>query len=208
MKNQLEYSSQPAFNPSAYQPDVPPPYSDLNQQMPQSLQQQMPQPIQQVPQPIQQVPQPIQQMPQPLQQVPQPIQQMSQPLQQMPQTFQQMPQPIQQVSQTFQQMPQPCVNITMNNQSQQVQHVLAPSYSYLGKSSARMTCPHCHAEIMTKVSTRCTKKQHAIALLLFVSGFFTAGFCMLYSCLPYCYGDCGYRHSCPRCRMHIGSYYP
>ncbi|XP_065203995.1 lipopolysaccharide-induced tumor necrosis factor-alpha factor homolog [Planococcus citri] len=35
MKNHLEDSYQPAFNPSAYNPNAPPPYPYSNQQMPQ-----------------------------------------------------------------------------------------------------------------------------------------------------------------------------
>ncbi|XP_065211345.1 lipopolysaccharide-induced tumor necrosis factor-alpha factor homolog [Planococcus citri] len=109
-----------------------------------------------------------------------------------------------------QQLPQPQPCVTMSTQPgpgfhpqpvAQAQYALAPVH--LGESPVRMVCPNCRNEILTNVSTEHSTRQHIIAAVMCL-----CGLCCC-SCLPYCCDSCSlYKHSCPSCRMHIGSYCP
>lgn len=70
----------------------------------------------------------------------------------------------------------------------------------LGKEPRRMNCPHCHAEICTRVKYREGATTHIAALLCCIIGG------LLCCWIPYCIDDCKDAvHECPNCNMQIGS---
>ncbi|XP_076650197.1 lipopolysaccharide-induced tumor necrosis factor-alpha factor homolog [Halictus rubicundus] len=68
-----------------------------------------------------------------------------------------------------------------------------------GPESQSMTCPHCRAQISTRVENESTSKTHLFALLLCVFG--------LWCCVPcpYCINSCMTQmHYCPACNAFLG----
>ncbi|XP_008553920.1 lipopolysaccharide-induced tumor necrosis factor-alpha factor homolog [Microplitis mediator] len=73
------------------------------------------------------------------------------------------------------------------------------SFNY-GPETARVNCPHCHADISTRVETQANVKTHIIALLLCL---FQCWICI--PCL-YCTDKCLVKkHYCPSCEQYLGS---
>jgi len=70
----------------------------------------------------------------------------------------------------------------------------------LGPQSTRMPCPHCGADVETRVKHNPGRMTHIAALIL----------CLVFwpcVCLPYCIDDCmDAEHECPNCNKFIGSY--
>ncbi|XP_063987207.1 lipopolysaccharide-induced tumor necrosis factor-alpha factor homolog isoform X2 [Diachasmimorpha longicaudata] len=76
-----------------------------------------------------------------------------------------------------------------------VQHVA------LGPESQRMACPHCHADISTRVESESNTKTHLFALLLCLIGCWPCAPC------PYCMDSClAKKHYCPACNSYIGQH--
>ncbi|XP_070166770.1 lipopolysaccharide-induced tumor necrosis factor-alpha factor homolog isoform X2 [Polyergus mexicanus] len=74
-----------------------------------------------------------------------------------------------------------------------------PQQPSFGTESQHVVCPHCHANISTRVETEATMKTHLMALLLclFV--------CPCAPC-PYCIDSCqAKKHYCPACGSYLGS---
>ncbi|GAB1862695.1 LITAF domain-containing protein [Camponotus japonicus] len=68
-----------------------------------------------------------------------------------------------------------------------------------GPQSQHLTCPHCRANISTRVETEANMKTHLIALLLCALG--------LWCCVPcpYCMDSClATKHYCPSCGSYLG----
>jgi len=81
---------------------------------------------------------------------------------------------------------------------QVVQIVQMPN---LGSESTRMTCPHCGAQISTRVKYSSGTMTHVAALLLCLFG------CWPCVCVPYCVDSCmDADHECPNCDKFIGHY--
>ncbi|XP_031636269.1 lipopolysaccharide-induced tumor necrosis factor-alpha factor homolog [Contarinia nasturtii] len=71
----------------------------------------------------------------------------------------------------------------------------------VGPEPSRVTCPSCHASIMTKVQTESSSRTHILALLLCLF------LCWPCVCVPYCTDSCQNRnHYCPQCNAYIGTY--
>ncbi|XP_015509319.2 lipopolysaccharide-induced tumor necrosis factor-alpha factor homolog isoform X1 [Neodiprion pinetum] len=71
----------------------------------------------------------------------------------------------------------------------------------LGPESVSMTCPHCRANISTRVEQSSSTKTHIIALLLCIFGCWPCAPC------PYCIDSClSKKHYCPGCNAYIGEY--
>ncbi|KAJ8956990.1 hypothetical protein NQ318_012155 [Aromia moschata] len=71
----------------------------------------------------------------------------------------------------------------------------------LGPQPTPVTCPSCHAQIVTEVQTEATTKTHLFALLLCLFG------CYPCCCIPYCMDSCqGQNHYCPNCRAYLGKF--
>ncbi|KAG8038051.1 hypothetical protein G9C98_006376 [Cotesia typhae] len=86
----------------------------------------------------------------------------------------------------------------MNNQPPGVT-VIQQNINY-GSESMRLNCPHCHADISTKVETEANTKTHLIALLLCIF--------QCWICLPcvYCNDSCLVKkHTCPSCNQYLGA---
>ncbi|XP_077263711.1 lipopolysaccharide-induced tumor necrosis factor-alpha factor homolog isoform X1 [Temnothorax americanus] len=65
--------------------------------------------------------------------------------------------------------------------------------------SQRMTCPHCHADISTRVISEANTKTHLIALVLCLFG------CCCCAPFPYCMDSClVHKHYCPTCNTFLG----
>jgi lipopolysaccharide-induced tumor necrosis factor-alpha factor len=68
----------------------------------------------------------------------------------------------------------------------------------LGSQSARMMCPHCGADIQTRVKYHPGILTHVAAVLLCLV-------CIPCLIIPYCMDDCmDAQHDCPNCDRHIG----
>ncbi|EFN65892.1 hypothetical protein EAG_09195 [Camponotus floridanus] len=68
-----------------------------------------------------------------------------------------------------------------------------------GSQSQHLTCPHCHANISTRVETESNMKTHLMAVFLCALG--------LWCCVPcpYCMDDClAKKHYCPSCDIYLG----
>ncbi|KAK7575877.1 hypothetical protein V9T40_012163 [Parthenolecanium corni] len=73
----------------------------------------------------------------------------------------------------------------------------------LGPNPARIKCPNCHADIRTSIDSQPSCAAHLCCLLLLLIG------CCPLSSLPYCMDSLkNVRHSCPNCRIVLGSYQP
>ncbi|KAL1516818.1 hypothetical protein ABEB36_000670 [Hypothenemus hampei] len=71
----------------------------------------------------------------------------------------------------------------------------------LGPDPARMTCPYCHANIVTSVESEANSKTHLFAILLCLF------ICWPCVCLPYCMDSCqSQKHTCPNCKTYLGTY--
>nr|XP_021204685.1 lipopolysaccharide-induced tumor necrosis factor-alpha factor homolog isoform X1 [Bombyx mori] len=71
----------------------------------------------------------------------------------------------------------------------------------VGPDPAQVTCPSCHASVMTKITTKASTKTHIIALILCLC------MCLPCVCLPYCMDSCmNSDHYCPNCNAYIGTY--
>ncbi|XP_031828352.1 lipopolysaccharide-induced tumor necrosis factor-alpha factor homolog [Nomia melanderi] len=81
---------------------------------------------------------------------------------------------------------------------QQPSVVVLGSQNY-GCDPQRMSCPFCHANILTRVETESNMKTHLFALLLFAIGFWCCSPC------PYCVDSCLVKnHYCPSCKAYLG----
>ncbi|XP_029665904.1 lipopolysaccharide-induced tumor necrosis factor-alpha factor homolog isoform X2 [Formica exsecta] len=70
-----------------------------------------------------------------------------------------------------------------------------------GSESQPMVCPHCHANISTRVETEATMKTHLMALLLCLFVCWPCAPC------PYCMDSCqAKKHYCPACGSYLGSF--
>ncbi|KAF7990167.1 hypothetical protein HCN44_009902 [Aphidius gifuensis] len=70
-----------------------------------------------------------------------------------------------------------------------------------GPESQRMTCPHCRADVSTRVENESNSKTHLFALLCCVLG------CMPCAICPYCIDTCLVKkHFCPACNAYLGQY--
>lgn len=68
-----------------------------------------------------------------------------------------------------------------------------------GKDPQHLICPHCRANIMTRVDSGPNSKTHMFALLLCVFGL-----CCCAPC-PYCIDSClVQKHYCPECKNYLG----
>ncbi|XP_020288020.1 cell death-inducing p53-target protein 1-like [Pseudomyrmex gracilis] len=68
-----------------------------------------------------------------------------------------------------------------------------------GKETQNMTCPHCQANITTRVESESNMKTHLIALLLCALGCWCCVPC------PYCMDSClMHKHYCPACGTYLG----
>ncbi|CAL7933563.1 unnamed protein product [Xylocopa violacea] len=77
---------------------------------------------------------------------------------------------------------------------------VVPQFS---SQSQRMTCPHCHTDINTRVENTANTRTHLFALLLCVFG--------LWCCapIPYCVDNCmSQKHYCPSCNIYLGQSNP
>ncbi|XP_015599907.1 lipopolysaccharide-induced tumor necrosis factor-alpha factor homolog isoform X2 [Cephus cinctus] len=71
----------------------------------------------------------------------------------------------------------------------------------LGPDTQPMTCPHCHANISTRVVQESSTKTHLFALLLCLMGCWPCAPC------PYCMDSClATKHYCPACNAFLGQY--
>jgi len=71
----------------------------------------------------------------------------------------------------------------------------------VGSDPMRLTCPHCHANIVSAVETEANTKTHLFALLLCLFG------CWPCCCIPYCMDSCqSKKHTCPNCGAYLGTY--
>ncbi|XP_037952967.1 lipopolysaccharide-induced tumor necrosis factor-alpha factor homolog isoform X3 [Teleopsis dalmanni] len=76
-----------------------------------------------------------------------------------------------------------------------------PSLVPIGSGPTHITCPSCHAQVLTTVKTEATSRTHCWALLLCLVGLWP---CV---CLPYCMDSCqNSNHYCPNCNAYIGTY--
>ncbi|XP_043465220.1 lipopolysaccharide-induced tumor necrosis factor-alpha factor homolog isoform X1 [Leptopilina heterotoma] len=70
-----------------------------------------------------------------------------------------------------------------------------------GPNSQPMTCPHCHANISTRVESESSTKTHLFALLLCIIGCWPCAPC------PYCMESClNQKHFCPSCNAYLGQH--
>lgn len=70
-----------------------------------------------------------------------------------------------------------------------------------GPETQHMVCPHCRANISTRVETEASSKTHLFALLLCVLGCWCCAPC------PYCTDSCLVKkHYCPACGNYLGSH--
>jgi len=70
----------------------------------------------------------------------------------------------------------------------------------LGPRSTRMHCPHCGADVETRVKFNPGRMTHLAAIILCL-------LCWPCVCVPYCIDDCmDADHDCPNCDRHIGTY--
>jgi len=84
--------------------------------------------------------------------------------------------------------PQPTVVIT---------HGIPP----LGPQPTQITCPSCHATVLTNVRYEPNTKTHILALIL------CCFICWPCVCLPYCMDSCqSGNHYCPNCNAFLGAY--
>ncbi|XP_011167118.1 lipopolysaccharide-induced tumor necrosis factor-alpha factor homolog [Solenopsis invicta] len=68
------------------------------------------------------------------------------------------------------------------------------------KESQHLICPHCHANISTRVETEANTKTHFMAMLLCLFG------CCCCACCPYCMDSCQvHKHYCPACGSFLGA---
>ncbi|KAL0839411.1 hypothetical protein ABMA28_016136 [Loxostege sticticalis] len=71
----------------------------------------------------------------------------------------------------------------------------------VGPKPAQVTCPSCHASIMSRVDHKSTTKTHLIALALCLC------LCWCCVCVPYCMDSCqNADHYCPNCNAYLGTY--
>ncbi|XP_011866518.1 PREDICTED: lipopolysaccharide-induced tumor necrosis factor-alpha factor homolog [Vollenhovia emeryi] len=69
----------------------------------------------------------------------------------------------------------------------------------LGNESQHMVCPHCHANISTRVESEANMKTHLMAALLCLFGCWCCAPC------PYCMNSClVQKHYCPACSSYLG----
>ncbi|XP_077263725.1 uncharacterized protein LOC143898254 [Temnothorax americanus] len=67
------------------------------------------------------------------------------------------------------------------------------------KESQHIICPHCHADISTRVVSEANTKTHLLALLLCACG------CCCCAPCPYCTDSSRvHRHYCPACTNFLG----
>ncbi|KOC61573.1 Lipopolysaccharide-induced tumor necrosis factor-alpha factor like protein [Habropoda laboriosa] len=84
---------------------------------------------------------------------------------------------------------------------QQQPHIVVVERPVLqfGRVSQRLQCPHCHADISTRVESEANTKTHLIALLLCILGLWCCAPC------PYCMDSTlVQRHYCPSCGSFLG----
>ncbi|TMW45970.1 hypothetical protein DOY81_008949 [Sarcophaga bullata] len=76
-----------------------------------------------------------------------------------------------------------------------------PNLVPIGNEPTRVTCPSCHAEILTTVKHTANSRTHcwALVLCLFI--------CWPCVCIPYCMDSCqSANHYCPNCNAYIGTF--
>ncbi|KAH0954956.1 hypothetical protein HN011_000545 [Eciton burchellii] len=79
------------------------------------------------------------------------------------------------------------------------QNVIISNVAF-GNEPQHMTCPHCQANISTRIDTEANTKTHLFALLLCVLGCWCCAPC------PYCMDSCMVKkHYCPACNAYLGS---
>ncbi|XP_049306923.1 lipopolysaccharide-induced tumor necrosis factor-alpha factor isoform X2 [Bactrocera dorsalis] len=77
----------------------------------------------------------------------------------------------------------------------------SPAFVPVSNEPTRITCPSCHAQVLTKVEHQATTRTHCWALILCIL------FCWPCVCAPYCMKSCqSANHYCPNCDAYIGSY--
>lgn len=70
-----------------------------------------------------------------------------------------------------------------------------------GPDTQRMNCPHCGANVSTRVETEANTKTHLFALLLCLIGCWPCVPC------PYCMDSCLVKkHFCPSCQSYLGQF--
>ncbi|KAH0535465.1 cell death-inducing p53-target protein 1 homolog [Cotesia glomerata] len=95
--------------------------------------------------------------------------------------------------------PPPYTSEPLQTTAEPVVTLVQPAVNY-GPESMHVTCPHCRAEISTRVETEPNLKTHMIALLLCL---FQCWFCA--PCV-YCIDGCLVKkHYCPACEQYLGS---
>ncbi|XP_004533777.1 lipopolysaccharide-induced tumor necrosis factor-alpha factor homolog isoform X2 [Ceratitis capitata] len=76
-----------------------------------------------------------------------------------------------------------------------------PSSVPVSSGPTRITCPSCHAQVLTTVKHQATTRTHFWALILCLV------FCWPCVCVPYCMDSCqNANHYCPNCNAYIGTY--
>lgn len=87
--------------------------------------------------------------------------------------------------------------------SPQPPNVVIVGNPLFGSEPQRMTCPHCHANITTRIENAANTQTHFFALLLCLVG--------MWCCvpLPYCMDSCmAQKHFCPACNAYLGNSKP
>ncbi|XP_037952965.1 lipopolysaccharide-induced tumor necrosis factor-alpha factor homolog isoform X1 [Teleopsis dalmanni] len=93
-------------------------------------------------------------------------------------------------------MPQP-----PPQQSTVIIQTTTPAFVPIGSGPSHITCPSCHAQVLTTVKSEANTRTHCWALLLCLIGLWP---CV---CLPYCMDSCqNSNHYCPNCNAYIGTY--
>ncbi|XP_028894634.1 lipopolysaccharide-induced tumor necrosis factor-alpha factor homolog isoform X4 [Zeugodacus cucurbitae] len=76
-----------------------------------------------------------------------------------------------------------------------------PPFVAVSNEPTRLTCPSCHAQVLTNVTHQATSRTHCWALVLCLL------FCWPCVCVPYCMDSCqNANHYCPNCNAYIGTY--
>ncbi|XP_053971187.1 lipopolysaccharide-induced tumor necrosis factor-alpha factor homolog [Hylaeus volcanicus] len=79
------------------------------------------------------------------------------------------------------------------------QSVIIIGGTQFGNEPQRLTCPYCHANVLTTIETESNTKTHLIAIILCLIGCWCCAPC------PYCIDSCMVRkHSCPSCKAFLG----
>ncbi|KAL0112964.1 hypothetical protein PUN28_012306 [Cardiocondyla obscurior] len=93
--------------------------------------------------------------------------------------------------------PQPPPSMPQPSMPSPTVHVITATA--FGKESQHLICPHCHANITTRVESAANTKTHLMALCLFLF------LCWCFTPCPYCMDSClVQKHYCPACGSFLG----